>query len=236
MKRIARYFILALFFPLLTFAAKLSISPVRVEFSGQRPYGIIQITNTGNDPVTLQARVFQWGFVGEKENLHSTDDVILNPPLVKLAPKAQQSIRVGLRKPNAGTSELSYRLILEELPANTAESGMVIRTLLRISIPLFASPQEKAAPKLQWSIARIPDGTLWLKAVNTGTAHVQVRTLKVSDAQDLARQLTSKIPVYLLPTQGHEWPLDGFDKVSEVRVEALTDAGNEQTVVKSEIK
>ena len=87
-----------------------------------------------------------------------------------------------------------------------------------------------------WSIARIPDGTLQLKAVNTGAAHVQIRVLKVSDAQDLARQLTSKIPVYLLPTQAHEWPLDGFDKVSEVRVEASTDAGNEQVVVKFENK
>jgi fimbrial chaperone protein len=215
-------------------AANLNITPVRVELSGQRPYSVIQITNVSTEPVTLQARVFKWGFQGEQEDLTATDDLILNPPLVKLAPKAQQFVRLGLRKPNTENIERTYRLLLEELPPNSPESGTVVRTLLRVSIPVFAESRVKTASKIVWTVTRNPQGKLDLTAVNNGTAHVQIRTLTVRDEKNPAHKLTTTIPVYLLQAQGHRWPLDGFDEVTSVQLEASTDAGDEQTVVQAE--
>lgn len=212
-------------------AANLNVTPVRVELSGARPYGVIQITNVADEPVTMQAQIFRWGFKGEEEDLAATRDVILNPPLIKLAPKGQQFIRVGLRVPNTTNSETTYRLVLEELPPNAPGSGTTVRTLLRISIPVFANAKTKTAPKVNWSVFRTQDGKLRLRAINNGTAHIQIRTLKVSDAKNPSHQLTSTIPVYLLQAQAHEWPLDGFEQVGDVQLEAATDAGDERTVV-----
>ncbi|HXO38445.1 MAG TPA: fimbria/pilus periplasmic chaperone, partial [Candidatus Acidoferrum sp.] len=93
--------------PVMALAANLNITPVRLELSGQRPYSVIQITNVGSEAVTFQARIFKWGFKEENDELNATEDVILNPPLITMAPGAQQFIRIGLRKANAGDQELT---------------------------------------------------------------------------------------------------------------------------------
>jgi fimbrial chaperone protein len=234
MKRFHLFQLLTLFLsPALAFAANINITPVRLELSGQHPYSIIQLTNAGSEPVTFQARVFNWGFKEENEDLSATEAVILNPPLVIIAPGTLQFIRIGLRRPNATNSELTYRLILEELPGKQLEEGTAIRTLLRISIPVFAKSRTKATPKVVWSVSRKSDGKLRLRAVNMGSAHIQIRSLKVSDAHAATLHLTTTIPVYLLQTQSHEWPLDGFEHVADVQLEATSDAGDERTVVKT---
>ena len=227
------HFLTFLLLPAVALAAKINITPVRLELSGQHPYSVIQLTNVGSEPVTFQARVFSWGFKEENEDLSATEAVILNPPLVTIAPGTQQFIRIGLRKPNATNSELTYRLILEELPGKQLEEGTAIRTLLRISIPVFAKSRTKATPKVVWSVSRKSDGKLRLRAVNMGSAHIQIRSLKVTDAHAATLHLTTTIPVYLLQTQSHEWPLDGFEKVTDVQLETTSDAGDERTVVKT---
>jgi fimbrial chaperone protein len=219
--------------PVMAFAANLNITPVRLELSGQRPYSVIQITNVGSEAITFQARIFKWGFKEENDELNATEDVILNPPLITMAPGAQQFISIGLRKPNAGDQELTYRLILEELPAKRQEEVSEIRTLLRISIPVFAKSKAKTTPRVVWSVKQTAEGKLRLRAENMGAAHIQIRSLKVSDAHEARLHLTTTIPVYLLQTQAHEWPLDGFEKVTDVQLEATSDAGDERTVVKT---
>jgi fimbrial chaperone protein len=214
-------------------ATNINITPVRLELSGQHPYSVIKLTNVGSEPVTFQARIFNWGFKEENEDLSATEAVILNPPLVTIAPGAQQFIRIGLRRPNDTNSELTYRLILEELPRKQLEEGTAIKTLLRISIPVFGKSRTKATPKVVWSVNRMSDGKLRLRAVNMGSAHIQIKSLKVTDAHAATLHLTTTIPVYLLQTQSHEWPLDGFEKVTDVQLEATSDAGDERTVVKT---
>jgi hypothetical protein len=66
-----------------------------------------------------------------------------------------------------------------------------------------------------------------------GSAHIQIRSLKVTDAHVASLHLATSIPVYLLQTQSHEWPLDGFEKVTDVQLETTSDAGDERTVVKT---
>lgn len=208
-------------------AASLTVAPVRLQLSAARPYTILRITNDGSESVTLHARAFRWGFDAKEEVLTATDELILNPPMMTLRPKATQVVRIGLRSRMESSVEETYRLILEEVPLAKAKvEGTEISTILKLSIPVFAVPRKPVAPKLEWSAHRDANGMVKIVAANHGAAHVQIKHLLVSHAS--RRDPTQKIEeiVYLLPSQQREWtlPSPDFSAAQQLVVEALTDA------------
>ncbi|MDO8774118.1 MAG: fimbria/pilus periplasmic chaperone [Burkholderiaceae bacterium] len=66
---------------------------------------------------SLQADLNIWSqkLDGIDEQL-PTDDLILSPPIIKLAPKARQVVRLALLKPADASRQLTYRMILREVP------------------------------------------------------------------------------------------------------------------------
>lgn len=210
-------------------AASLTVAPVRLQLSAARPYTVLRITNNGSESVTLHARAFRWSFDAKDEVLTATDDMILNPPMVTLRPKAAQVMRIGLRSRMESSVEETYRVILEEVPAaKTQVEGAQISTILKMSIPVFATPRRAVAPKLEWTAHRDANGAVTIAAANHGEAHVQIKHFAVSHGSN--REKTQKVEeiVYLLPSQRREWTLKGteFSAAEKLVVEALTDAKN----------
>ncbi|HEX7624559.1 MAG TPA: fimbria/pilus periplasmic chaperone, partial [Anaeromyxobacteraceae bacterium] len=71
-----------------------------------------------------------------------TDDVLVYPPLLALAPGESRLLRVGVApKGQFGAAERTYRVFIEELPppAKPGDTAQV-RVLSRISIPVFLAP------------------------------------------------------------------------------------------------
>ena len=212
-----------------THPASLTLSPVRIELSAARPYAVLRVTNNGAEPVTLHARAFRWSFDERDDVLTATDDLILNPPMATLPPKAVQVVRIGLRAPNQTATELTYRVIVEEVPAQKREAvGTEISTILKLSLPVFAAPRRAVAAKLEWRARRADTGQLVVEAVNTGLAHIQIRKLLISSSDDGSRSDKFEGAVYLLPSQRREWTLKETQpgSVRNLVVEALTDARN----------
>jgi len=232
LKRISRVVftgLLLLGFSSETRPASLILSPVRIELSAARPYAVLRITNSAAEPVTLHARAFRWSFDEHDDVLTTTNDLILNPPMATLAPKAVQVVRIGLRTPNQTTGELTYRVIVEEVPTQKREAvGSEISTILKLSLPVFAAPRRPATPRLEWNARRTDAGQLVVEAVNTGLAHIQIRKLLVSSSEDRTRSDTFEGAVYLLPSQRRQWTLKETQpgSVRNLVVEALTDAPN----------
>ncbi len=224
-----------LLFPAVAFAASFTVNPVRVELAADRPYAVMQIENTADTPITLQARAYNWiGDETQGGGLTPTDDVILNPPLLTIEPKNTRFVRLGLRKANRGTLEATYRLILQEVPkAVDPAEGAAVRTILRISIPIFASPKSAVAPKLEWTLQEPASGKFKLIAVNKGNAHIQLRELAISSTGKTITPKTLKTTVYVLPGQSHEWEVEAADFAgeSQIKVVANTDAGESQQMV-----
>jgi fimbrial chaperone protein len=209
--------------------ASLTVAPVRLQLSAARPYTVLRITNDGSESVTLHARAFRWGFDAKDELLTATDELILNPPMVTLRPKASQVIRIGLRSRMESSVEEIYRLILEEVPAARAKvEGTQISTILKMSIPVFAIPRNAVAPRLEWTAQRDASGAVRISAANHGQAHVQIKSFAVSHHSH--RDQTQKIEeiFYLLPSQRREWILKSpdFSAAEKLVVKALTDAKN----------
>ncbi len=224
--------IFCLLAPISAWCGSFTVSPVRIQVSASRPNGIMQITNRDEQPVTIQAHVVAWGFDNQKDVYTDSDDVMLNPPIATIGAHQSQFIRLGLRHPNEGAQERSYRLILEEVPPpRTAFRG--VQTVLRLSIPIFAVPKATISAQLKWQAVRTADSRLRLIATNRGSAHVQIKSLDVASAESADDYLKGVPPAYLLPNQQREWvvPDDRAQTVSRVKVIAVTDAGVSHEIV-----
>ena len=188
------------------FASSFTIKPVRVELTAAKLNSVVQINNAGDDAVTIQASVLSWTTDGEKDLYSPVDDILLNPPVFTIPAHATQMLRLGLRKFSGAPGEQAYRLILAEVPKPLDPGFVGLRTVLRISIPIFIKPPT-ATYQLFWESKRNAEGTLVITAVNRGRAHVQIRRIDVASSQ--SEEVVSKIlSDYLLPQQKREWTFD----------------------------
>ena len=218
-------------------ASSITLAPVRVELPAARPYSVLRLTNNGDDPVTLQMRVYRWSFNEQGDVLTPTDDLVINPPIATLTAKKVQLVRIGLLTPNKNVTEATYRLILDEVPnKRSATAGVTLSTILRMSVPIFALPRAKVSPRLQWSMYRDAAGVTKIAAANEGSSHVQIKALVISTGTGHDSAVKFDDPTYLLPQQRHEWKIENeaLTAAPDLTVDALTDAGNvRQTITKS---
>ena len=66
--------------------------------------------------MVVQADTRLWEQVGGEERLSPTRDVLVSPAVFTIPANGSQIVRVALRRPPDAERELSYRLILTEVP------------------------------------------------------------------------------------------------------------------------
>jgi fimbrial chaperone protein len=220
-------------------AASFTVNPVRVDLAAERPYMVMQITDTDDAPVTLQARTYRWteSDISHGGGLVSTDDLILNPPLLTIAPHTTRFLRLGLRAVNRGVTELSYRLVLQEVPKAVAagDNGAVLRTIVRMTIPVFAVPTSPAASKPDWALQQVGMGKFKLVLTNKGTAHIHLLKLGISPVDQTNALKTLNAPIYVLPGQSYTWEIESPELTGQkqVKITGNDDAGKVEATVQA---
>ncbi len=207
-------------------AASFNVTPVRVDLLPQRSTAAVTVENLGDEPITVQARVVNWnehaeGYIGD-----ASDDILLNPPIFTLRPRGRQIMRMGLRQRNSQPVELAYRLVLEEVPTENSEAGTGLRTILRISIPVFARARGPYERHLVWQAKKSVDDQLIVSATNIGTAHIQVQTAQLKSAND-DKVIKDLAAAYILPGRSREWIVtdEAMARAARVMVLGTSDAG-----------
>lgn len=198
--------ILAIFgtlLPLIADAGSFTVSPVRVELSPAKPLSSVTITNDGDEAVKLEVEGKLWTQKDGNDDYQDTRELIVTPPVITLAAKASQIIRLGLRRGADPKNELSYRLFITEIRPQVKTEGTGVTMNLRLSVPIFVKPTAAVNPQLQWTAKKVEGGNLLLRAENTGNIHMQVANLQLSAGTDLVAKESSA--TYLLPGQSHEW-------------------------------
>jgi fimbrial chaperone protein len=215
-------------------AGSFQVNPVRVELSARRLYASIAVTNSGNETETIQVQALRWSAKGAGEAYAETDDILLNPPIFTLAPKQTQHMRLGLREPKVGPMEVCYRLILEELPPSSKPAPNQIRTLLRISIPVYVPPAQRAVPQLAWRLAPAESGKRKLRVENVGTAHVLITRMGLAVHDQGEPDRLESINICVLPGGSHEWTIsdERLLRSPAILVRTLTDKGEIRVVVR----
>ena len=224
--------------PVPAFAGSFSVSPLRVELSAGAATGALTLRNRADQPVVVQAEAMLWEQADGQDQLTPTRDLLVSPAVFTLAGEGSQLLRVALRRaPDAGR-QLSYRLLLTEVPTQPAEGSSGLSVALRLSLPVFVAPASGSAePSLEWSLARAGGGLI-LTARNTGNAHARVLSFTAAPDEGQGETLDQRVATYILPGQARSWPLgvaDGLPKAAtegrRLRVKGAAEAGDVDVVV-----
>jgi fimbrial chaperone protein len=194
--------VLLMSLPVESRAGSFHVSPVRVELSSQEKSSVLRVENNGQTTVTIQLHVVAWAQKDGKDLLTPTRELIATPPIFNLKPGATQLIRIGMLRKVDPEKELSYRLILEEIPPPPAPDFKGLQVALRIGLPVFIKPDTSAQQQLKFAIERLDAGSLWLTMTNQGLAHTQLFGLKLyPEAKADSVLATHDASLYLLPGQ-----------------------------------
>ena len=168
-------------------AGSLRIMPIRVETAPDARFCSLTIANDEDQPVSVQVRGYGWSKDASGTDVLTEDSAFqVNPTILTLAAREQRLVRCGLPPlPGKGAqNEQTWRLLIDELPRPGPSLGG-IRTLLRISLPVFRAPAD-AQPDLVWSMREAVTGGAAqpeLVIENHGSRHAQVLALEVISAQ-----------------------------------------------------
>jgi fimbrial chaperone protein len=185
-------------------AQSLSVLPVNVFLSPGQRASTLSITNSGDNPTSIQVRAFDWSQKNDEDQLTNSKVIVVSPPLVTIPSKGTQLVRLVLRQPPAG-GEATYRILLDQIPGPN-EPG-VVQMVLRISIPVFAAPGMKAAPQNEFHLERDQE-KLFLVGTNTGKSHDTVRDILLTANDGRKFGLKLKVSPYLLSGATRRWELD----------------------------
>jgi fimbrial chaperone protein len=181
------------------YAGVFSVVPVRIYMTPRDRAVPITVVNEGDTPMVLQAEVSTWRQKadGSDEQVPS-DDLILSPPIIKLAPKARQVVRLARVSPVDLGQQLTYRLVIREVPEATAQRDRAIQIpiALALSMPVFITPPA-AKRTVACEAARGPEASVQVSCANSGNAYAQVREVQVRRGIDVMGRLEGGF--YILP-------------------------------------
>lgn len=173
-------------------AAAIRIWPIDPIIEPDRNASALWLENSGETPAVMQVRVFGWSQKDNEDVYDPQSVVVASPPVVQIAPKSRQLIRLTNTLPQRLSGEAAYRIVIDEIPVRSGASTQGakpaveetpgIRFQMRYSIPLFvygtdvkmAKPPalKFATPPVSCSIEQ-SGGRKIVRIVNQGAIHAR---------------------------------------------------------------
>jgi fimbrial chaperone protein len=178
-------------------AGQFSVSPVRLYMVPKDRAIAVTISNEGDEPLIMQADLYLWKQKPDGEDdLTLTEDLFLSPPIIKLAPKARQVVRLAMVRPSQPSQQLTYRMIVREIPEARTDATLQVQVAMAFSLPVFITPPS-AKYKLGCAAERAADA---IRAIceNTGTAYARPTEFVLSNPAG-AELASSDSGGYILP-------------------------------------
>lgn len=157
-------------------AGVFSVTPVRIYMAPKDRAVAVTLTNEGDSDIVLQADAYTWTQSADgTDNLALTEDLLLSPPIVKLAPKARQVVRLAMLAPRDASRQMTYRLIMREVPQAAAQpKGVQVPIALALNMPVFITPPA-AKREVSCEVKRSDAHVLQALCANTGSTYAQIR-------------------------------------------------------------
>jgi fimbrial chaperone protein len=164
-------------------AGTFSVSPVRIYMQPRERATAVTIVNEGDTDLVMQADLFQWKQKADgSDDLVPTEDLILAPPILKLAPKSRQVLRLANLRPAPTDVQQTYRMVVREIPEAKPTDGTVqVQVALAFSLPVFITPQG-ARSKLECQARKTSATTAVATCENRGQAYAQAVTMTLTSA------------------------------------------------------
>ena len=162
------------------------ITPVVVEVVSPRKPVAVTVTNNGDRPVTFQTDVLVWLQAEGIDRFEPTNDLLVVPPIVEVAPNASQVFRVMMRSPAPSGVERTYRLLLEDITEGLAPvAGQAsISFKLSHSLPVMVAPAGKVLNAIRWKPCTAEPATrpaaARIRLLNAGNRRVKFETITIA--------------------------------------------------------
>lgn len=168
--------LLAAVVPSSSWGGQFSVTPVRIFMQPKDRAVAVTVTNEGDEELVMQADLYEWKQKpGGEDDLKLTEDMFLSPPIIKLAPRARQVVRLARSSPLPPGNQLTYRMIVREVPeAKPADKTVQVQIALAFSLPVFITPPG-VKPQLECSTERTAPDTVRVGCQNRGNAYAQPR-------------------------------------------------------------
>jgi fimbrial chaperone protein len=164
-----------------SWAGVFTVTPVRIYFSPKDRATAITVTNEGDEELVMQADIYTWKQKpGGEDDLVLSEDLVLSPPILKLAPRARQVVRLALVSPPSADKQLTYRMIVREVPeAKQAPKDVQLQVALAFSLPVFITPP-KVRRQLDCTGERAAPDAVRIACANKGDAYSQPREIALT--------------------------------------------------------
>ncbi|MEQ1589989.1 MAG: fimbria/pilus periplasmic chaperone [Gallionella sp.] len=212
-------------------ATPFSVTPVRIYMTPKDKAIAVTVTNEGDEELVMQADVYSWKQKPDGEDdLVLTEDLLLSPPIIKLAAKARQVVRLARLRSVPLDEQLTYRLIMREVPEAKPNKGdLQLQIALAFSLPVFiTSPTAKSV--LGCTAQRSTADTVKVSCENTGKAYAQLVDLELSNAE--GKVLASREGGgYILPANKRQVDIKSADKAipsGKAKLNVRLDDGTQQ--------
>lgn len=192
-------------------AGSFSVSPVRIFMESRERATGVTVINEGDTDLVMQAELFEWKQKPDgTDELLPTQDLVLAPPILRLAKGARQVVRLANLRPPVPGEQLTYRMVVREVPEALAQSqqGVQIQVALAFSLPIFITPPG-AKRALDCTATRTSPTAVRATCENRGQAYAQAATMTLTTPSGNTL-LTSDIKGgYILPKVTRSFELAG---------------------------
>jgi fimbrial chaperone protein len=206
-------------------AQALAVLPVNISLPSGQKATTLTVTNQGNSETAIQIRAYAWSQKDGDDQLTPSDAVVVSPPLASIAAGASQVVRLVLRQAPQD-SEATYRILVDQIPP-PAEPG-IVHIVLRLSIPIFAQPINRAVPRVRFHLEQ-DGGQTYLVGTNDGLRHEAVRDIALSTSDNRKLRQEPSASPYILAGATRRWPITAEDSLplqsETLRLTAHGDAG-----------
>lgn len=191
-----------------TLAATFSVSPVRIYMEPRERAAAVTVVNEGDAELVLESELFQWTQKADgTDELTPTDDLILAPPILKLPAKSRQVLRLANLKPVPPGEQLTYRMIVREVPeAAEPKPGVQIQISLAFSLPVFITPPGVKS-RLVCGASRKSATLLVATCENQGNAYAQPVNFAIKGPTGNTMLSQDVSAGYILPKMRREFEL-----------------------------
>lgn len=164
-------------------AGSFSVSPVRIFMQARERATAITIVNEGDSELVMQAELFTWKQKPDGvDELTPTEDMVLAPPILKMAPRSRQVVRLANLRPVPPGPQLTYRMVVREIPeARPASDQVQVQVALAFSLPVFITPPG-AKSQLACELGKTTSAGVVATCENRGQAYAQPVKMTLTSA------------------------------------------------------
>jgi fimbrial chaperone protein len=185
-------------------AGSLRLTPVTLALTAPRSAATLTLENSASRAINVQLRVFRWTQVDGEEHLEPTRAVVASPPIVRLAPGVQQTLRILRIDPHPVDGVETYRLWVDQLPDPADNRSGRVSFVVRQSVPVVFAAPTAAAPRVEWA-ASLSGGVVTLTAANAGDIPMKIAGAALERADGARTILAEGLLGYVLGGSTMRW-------------------------------